>query len=245
MILKEMLGINKDEVISVVGAGGKTSFINYFTKAHRETNKVLLTTTTKIYRPDSSQYDNIKMTELDNKKSLMNNYKYIKNGVTVVGKFINEENKIIGLDFEEIELIKKQFDFTLIEADGSKKKKLKGWKNHEPVIHPKTHKTIGIVDITSVNMKINPKNIHNINEFIKIASVNKDSIVNIYHLKNMVLHKDGLFKNSLGKKILFINKVEKEKYEYLAKDLINLIKKESLDIEIYYGSILKEYYEVG
>ncbi|MDX5709315.1 putative selenium-dependent hydroxylase accessory protein YqeC, partial [Clostridioides difficile] len=49
--------IEKNEIITVVGAGGKTSFINYFANFYRDKLKVLLTTTTKIYVPND--YDNI------------------------------------------------------------------------------------------------------------------------------------------------------------------------------------------
>lgn len=245
MILKDIFSINNGEIISVVGAGGKTSFINYFIKNYRNTHKVLSTTTTKIYKPDFNQYDNIIMTEGNYNNKSIKNYNEVKTGVTVIGKFINSDNKIIGLDFSEIENIEDEFDFIFVESDGSRKKKLKGWKKHEPVIYKKTHKVVGIVDITSLDMEINEDNIHNLKEFIKIANAVESNKVNINHLKNMILNKDGLFKDSIGKKILFINKVENESYEDLAKKLINLIKEETNDIDIYYGSIIKEYCKVG
>ena len=131
------------EIITVVGAGGKTSFINYFTQIHRESLKVLFTTTTKIYVPKKNTYDILFMNDTDKKHISLKN-----SGVVVAGKYINQENKIIGLNFEEISNIEKYFDLILIEGDGSKKKSLKGWRENEPVIYPKSNKVIGIVDIT-------------------------------------------------------------------------------------------------
>lgn len=219
------------EIITVVGAGGKTSFINYFTQIHRESLKVLFTTTTKIYVPKKNTYDILFMNDTDKKHISLKN-----SGVVVAGKYINQENKIIGLNFEEISNIEKYFDLILIEGDGSKKKSLKGWRENEPVIYPKSNKVIGIVDITSYDMDINNDNIHNLSYFIKISEAKEDK-VNLIHLKNMILNENGLFKNAVGEKILFINKVENEQYKHLAKNLINLVKQENKNIKILYGSI--------
>lgn len=235
MVLYEMFKNYKNQIITVVGAGGKTSFINYFSKYYREKGKVLLTTTTKIYLPDKSIYDNIFMTKSNDVLHKMDS-----SGVTVAGKYINKDNKIIGLDFYEIDKIEEKFDFILIEGDGSKKKKLKGWKDNEPVVYLKTNTVIGIVDITSYDMNINEENIHNLKEFLKITNSQGDK-VNLIHLKNMILNKDGLFKNAIGKKFVFINKVESENYKEIAQKLVKLIKEDNSDISIFYGSIKENF----
>ena len=76
-------------------------------------------------------------------------------GIIVIGKFINKEKKIVGLDFDNLKHLTLKFDLILIEGDGSKKKNLKGWNDAEPVVYPKNTKTIGILDITSYGMDIN------------------------------------------------------------------------------------------
>lgn len=233
MILGEMLDIKKGQIVTVVGAGGKTSFINYFTRYYKDKFKVLLTTTTKIYAPTDERYKDIYL--IDNKNIL----EIHSNGIIVCGKYINEENKIIGLDFKELDLIIPKFDIIFIEGDGSKRKKLKGWNKLEPVVYENTTQTIGIVDITSLGMDINEENIHRLNEFKKLVSKSEGAI-NILDIKNVVLNPNGLFKNARGKKILFINKVENTYYETLSKKLISEIKKDNSEISIFYGSIKKK-----
>lgn len=224
-----------DKIITVVGAGGKTSFINYFAKYYRYRCRVLITTTTKIYLLNKNTYDNLFMTKYNIELPVINSF-----GITVAGRYINKENKIIGLDFYEINNIENNFELILIEGDGSKKKNLKGWKYYEPVVYPKTSKVIGIVDITAYGMDINDNNIHNLKEFLKITNSNKDK-VSLSHLKNIILHKDGLFKNAPKDKVLFINKVENKNYKNIAKELIKLIKYENSDISIFYGSIKENF----
>ncbi|MCC0627338.1 putative selenium-dependent hydroxylase accessory protein YqeC [Clostridioides sp. ES-S-0108-01] len=229
--------IEKNEIITVVGAGGKTSFINYFADFYRDKLKVLLTTTTKIYVP--SDYDNIIMT-IDG--TIIPS---ICHGITVCGSYINNENKVVGIDSYILDEIVDQFDLALIEGDGSKRKKLKGWNAKEPIVYHKTTKTIGILDITSFGMNINEENIHRVDIFKKIANLDTCSIssstVSLENLKNIVLNPNGLFKNYSGKRVLFINKVENEKYKNLAIKLIKNIKKYESGIEIFYGSIKQKF----
>ncbi|HFL3664532.1 TPA: selenium cofactor biosynthesis protein YqeC [Clostridioides difficile] len=230
--------IEKNEIITVVGAGGKTSFINYFTNFYRDKLKVLLTTTTKIYVPND--YDNIIIT-IDGTV-----IPSICHGITVCGSYINNENKLVSIDSSILDEIVDQFDLVLIEGDGSKRKKLKGWNAKEPVVYHKTTKTIGILDITSFGMNINEKNIHRVEIFKKIAnldtsSINSSSTVSIENLKNIVLNPNGLFKNYSGKRVLFINKVENEKYKNLAIKLIENIKEYESEIEIFYGSVKQKF----
>lgn len=237
-MLKKLLDIDKNDVITVVGAGGKTSLITYLTKQFSSDYKVLLTTTTKIYLPKSSDYNNVIMLE-EKSNTLINN-----KGITLCGKYIDKDKKVVGLKFNELDNILEKFDITFIEGDGSKRKKLKGWKEDEPLVHPKTTKNIGILDITAYQMDINEKNIHRLDKFLDICGECYDK-VSLENLKNVVLNKDGLFKNSVGQKILFINKVDNRYRETLALDLVNLIHEYDNSIKIIYGSLMRNYYMKG
>lgn len=232
--LIDLINISKNDIITVIGAGGKTSLINYIASECKNNMSVLLTTTTKIYVLDKDLYGEMYM--LDEISNIKDKIKNVKNDITVIGKHINKENKIIGLNFNDLDNLTLNFDLILIEGDGSKKKKLKGWNDTEPVIYKKTSKSIGVIDITSYNMDINDENIHRLHEF-KNLTMNDDKKVSLKTLENIVLNKNGLFEKAIGEKILFINKVENNYYEDLAIELIKSIKKVNCDINIIYGSI--------
>ncbi|WP_270505826.1 selenium cofactor biosynthesis protein YqeC [Paraclostridium sordellii] len=236
-MLEDLLEISLNDIITVVGAGGKTSLITYLSKRLSSNYKVLLTTTTKIYLPKSSDFNNMIML---NEKSDT----FIDKGITLCGKFINNENKVVGLSFNELDKLLEKFDISLIEGDGSKRKKLKGWKEDEPLVHPKTTKCIGVIDITSYNMYINETNIHRVDKFLEICG-EVNNKVSLENLKNIILNKNGLFKNSVGEKILFINKVENSYKEELTNKLIKMIKKEDNNMKVIYGSLIKDYYKKG
>lgn len=234
MILFDIIDINKDKIVTVVGAGGKTSLINYLAKYYKDNYKVLVTTTTKIYKPKYDFDYSVCMLEDDKTIEVP-----INNGIVVCGQYINKEEKIVGTNFKELDKITPKFDLCLIEGDGSKKKKLKGWRDDEPIVYTSTKKVIGVLDITSYNMDINEINIHRLDELKKITKINVNGSININNLRDIVLSEHGIFKNSIGEKVLFINKVENEYYESVVKILINSIKNKNKNINIIYGSIKK------
>lgn len=91
----------------------------------RKDYKVLVTTTTHIYIPDKSIYDEIIMLNdfpNENYHSILQNN---KNGVYVIGNHIVNNLKIKGLTFDMLDEIIHYFDIVIIEGDGSKEKVLK------------------------------------------------------------------------------------------------------------------------
>jgi probable selenium-dependent hydroxylase accessory protein YqeC len=57
MRLSKILGIKKHSLVSIVGSGGKTTFMYTLGKELRRDNRVLLSTTTKIFCPKSEEAD--------------------------------------------------------------------------------------------------------------------------------------------------------------------------------------------
>lgn len=247
MNLIDTFKINNKDIITIIGAGGKTSLMFSASSLLRNDYKVLVTTTTHIYIPDNNLYDKIIMLthfENENYNNILQNN---KNGVYVIGSHIVNNSKIKGLTFDMLDKITPYFDVVIIEGDGSKEKSLKGWNDNEPVIYPKTTKTIGIVDISSIGIDINEENIHRVDKFLEIINDYSNNKVNIEHLEKLILNENGLFKFYKGEKILFINKVENINNKTNALNLIKNIKcKSSSYINRYiYGSIFTNEYIKG
>lgn len=239
----DILGINKEKIISIVGAGGKTTLL--FTLANEVRNsKVLVTTTTKIYVPAQKDYDYIFIGSLDGL-----DYRYPCNtGINVLGSEVNFENKIVGISDKELSKIYSKYDYCFIEADGSKRKKLKGWNHNEPVVSDFTEITIGVLDVKSLAMKVEEENIHRLEKFIELTGAIKGEFVNSDHLISLIFNSNGLFKNSIGRRILFINKVETDQDVEAVNNLLEKIKRENLKSHlidsVIYGSLKNSNYEL-
>lgn len=245
MKLKDLLHINIGSMVSIVGAGGKSSLMYTLAEELRQDNKVLVTTTTKIYNPEREQYDYIK---LGNENFRISNQSLNK-GIYVYGSSVNEEGKLIGLSVETLLRQCPYFDYILIEADGSKGKQIKGWNDTEPVICSASKKTIGVISIEAIGQEVNEKNVHRVEKYIKLTNSKKNEIITIENIISLIFHPKGLFKNSKGEKIIFINKVESEEQMELARKLLyNIIitnEKYQLIDKVVMGSLKKKHYIVN
>ncbi len=223
--LAKIFGIQKNDVVSIVGAGGKTSLMyflgNYFPNS-------LMTTTTKLFVPES---ENLIIGDIPSDLE----------GSFVIAKSRNGD-KLYGFDPDELRRFYKQFSYTFIEADGAKMKNLKAWNETEPVIPKFSNKTIGVLDIKTVGGKTR-ETVHRIEEYKKITAIGKR--VSLVNLQDIVLHKNGMFKFSAFK-ILYINKVETQEDLLNAYQLVKLLLEDerfNLD-RIVLGSTFNAMFEV-
>jgi probable selenium-dependent hydroxylase accessory protein YqeC len=212
MKLYEILGIKKGNMTSIVGAGGKTTLMFLLANELKGKGKVLVTTTTKIYNPRE---------EVNDIAIGKEGYKFLQsindNGIYAYGKYINDEDKLIGEDVEILNGLTDSFDYILVEADGSKRKDLKAWNKNEPVISSLTSTTIGVLSLKTIDMEINNENIHRLKEFTILTNSKGGEKVNLDILIEVIFNKKGLFKEASGEKILFLNKVE-----YINEDTLML-----------------------
>ena len=219
MKLYKLLDLNLDKlnIISVVGGGGKTTSIKKLAKELSGIGKkVLITTSTGISIPNKDDYVHlfIKTIPLDYKPSsgtidyygeLIDNIKLKTKDISIVDEIINRNI----------------YDIVLIEADGSKGMPIKAPAAHEPVISELTTMTIGVIGLESLGMKVTEENVHRPEIFIKLTD---SQIVDIEAVINLVQSKNGTFKNSLGKKILLLNKADDDKRIKLAIEIRETLK---------------------
>lgn len=242
MRLSKLLNLNKGDLASIVGAGGKTSLMFTLAEELRRDYKILVTTTTKIFVPEKEQYDFMAIGEENFQGIGYSNNK----GIYVYGDSISQEGKIIGISTRILNTQLPCFDLVLAEADGSKGKPIKGWNKSEPVISHETTKTIGVLSIESIGKVINEKNVHRVDEFLNITNAVENGIISMENILSVIFNPNGLFRYSVGEKILFINKVETNEQKILVNELMHYIERrnntDSLLNKIIYGSIKNSSY---
>ncbi len=138
MNIRDALDLRDKGVISIIGAGGKTSLMYSLARELvARGKKVLTTTTTKIFipKPDESPAT---IVDIDSDKIVQNAIALLQeySHLTVASEYIEPQNKLRGLDPSVIKYIKKfnLFDFIIIEADGAAQRSLKSCASHEPVV---------------------------------------------------------------------------------------------------------------
>lgn len=234
MYLVDLIDTKKGDIISVVGSGGKTTFIYNLAKELIK-EKVLISTTTKMLCPTKDEVDYFFCLSKEEKIN-------IKNGRTFIAGEKIDDNKVCG-DILKIEDYISSFDYVLLESDGSKRKPLKGWNNTEPVIFNKTTKTIGIIPLHIIGEKITYENIHKIEKFNNICKTKIDDEITLEVLADIIMDSNGLFKDSIGEKILFLNRVEDEKSKEMAWKLLEILNRKNKDsLKIIGGSLKRKEY---
>lgn len=228
----EIFNIEKKNTIVITGAGGKTSLLFALAEELSQKGKVLVTTTTKIYKPEPEKYE---------KLIIKDSYFYGEGkNITVVAS-AEKDNKLVSLSYDEIEKIKKDYDYVLIEGDGAKEKLLKKWNDSEPCIPPFADKIIGIVNCDIFDMEISEKNIHRFHLLEKEFPQYINQKVNSSFLANYLKSAD-YFKGASDSapKYLFFNGIDGEgeidKFSF-ALDTVN--KMTERDYSIIMGSIKK------
>ena len=135
--LYDELGLKHGDVCTFIGGGGKTSLIFEIARSGRA--KTLVTTTTKMYVPECGFFE-------PGEKIIS------KNGFAVAARRFNDE-KIQGISDEERINAAKNFELTLIEADGSKRKPLKIPNDTEPVVPDDTSRIVCVAGMDALNKK--------------------------------------------------------------------------------------------
>lgn len=169
-------------LISVVGAGGKTTIIETLAREIAQMGyRVVITTTTHMGQPDKGFYDFTNMPELN------------PGDIICLGKAC-EENKIMIPEDLSFSVLRKRADVILVEADGSKRKPLKVPAEHEPVIPENTDMVIGVLGFQSVGRTIGEvaHRTEDVSAFLKKES---GEIVTVEDLKKISFHEKGILKH--------------------------------------------------
>ena len=148
--LWDALDLDAHSVISLVGAGGKTSTMFRLAEECASRGKcVIVTTSTHIFCPENYPVRIIqKAEELEKEEIRASGGTYPI--LVAAGGIDQKKNKLSGLSEAEIGRLKNYCDVLLIEADGSRQTPLKIPAGHEPVIVDETEVVIGCVGLSCI-----------------------------------------------------------------------------------------------
>ncbi len=213
--MADTLGIKRGSVVSVVGCGGKTTLIRRLAQILSTHMRVGVAATTKMYIPEKGTYRDI----------FVRNHRECTEPVTENGIYYFADEiipgKIHGFSAYMAAQAKSTMDVLLIEADGSRRRPLKGWAAYEPVIIDDTTLTIGVVTLKELGNQATEKNVHRMLEFERLTGAAEGDIVQAHHISAMVNAPGGMFKGSSSKKVLLVNQIESEDDYKNAVDFIN------------------------
>jgi len=193
--------IIKGDVISFVGAGGKTSLITALALSLRKRFSIAITTTTHMYPVNDEQFQN-HMFNNDNSSAALNNL--IKNNrIPVFFSSIDSEGKGLPPTIKDIQTISSLFDIVLIEADGARGKSLKIPRAHEPVVPDFSKKVFLVIGLDILEKKISDNLVFH-PELFNDKGLNSKIIITWQALRNILYSPDSYLDKLKGKDIFLV-----------------------------------------
>ena len=207
------LKLGRKGVISLVGAGGKTSLMFKLAKELSATGQpVLTTTTTKILRPTEKQSKNVILSGspeiiLEKAESILVHSSHVS-----AAKGISPQNKLIGLPPETIQSLwdAHLFRWIIIEADGAARRPLKAPASHEPVIPHCTHCVVGVLGLSALGKRLDKSSVFRPDLVAKISGLKYGAGIGKDTLCSLLTHRHGIFKGApaAAQKIAFLNQAD-------------------------------------
>jgi probable selenium-dependent hydroxylase accessory protein YqeC len=215
--LRHSLQLSKGGVISLVGAGGKTSLMFRLARElSGQGDAVLSTTTTKIYTPGRTQSSVVMVSESAGElareagKILRH-----KPHITAGSRRIAFQNKLKGFAPEIIDAIRQSgtFRWIVVEADGAAGKSIKAPAGHEPVIAQSTKWVIGIVGLGAVGKPLTEKWAFRPQLVSKITGLAPGEPITEAAVAEVLTNANGIMKGypAQAQRVAFLNQAESQK----------------------------------
>lgn len=211
--LIEALGVQAKEVISLVGAGGKTTLMFRLAKELVLSGKsVVTTTTTKIFEPTVKETNFLFIDPEEEKiKDFVRTHLDQYHHITVAQGRI-QSRKLRGISPN---LVKELWslpgvDTVIVEADGAAGRTIKAPREGEPVIPSNTTLVIAILGVDGVEMELNEENVFQPEKISKLTGISVGQRITDEGMAILMTHPEGLFKGtpSSSRVVAFLNKVD-------------------------------------
>jgi probable selenium-dependent hydroxylase accessory protein YqeC len=212
---KLIQAFNLDErgIISIVGAGGKTTLMFALGSAlHARGRRVICTTTTKIFEPTEDDTPCVIVDRSAPKLlSALRDALDTHGHITVASERF-ESGKIGGTASDLIEAMSRDLDVDhiLVEADGARRLPIKAPGSDEPVVPPVTRLFVPVVGIDAAGVPLDNTHAFRPADISRLTNVSLGTRLTTAAIARLLVHPGGLLKGAPVDSAIVpvINKVE-------------------------------------
>jgi probable selenium-dependent hydroxylase accessory protein YqeC len=217
-MLIEALGLQHSHLISLCGAGGKTTLMFCLAREFVAAGeRVLVTTTTKIARDEVHGWPSFAAatTEqvLEHARILLPDSGRERSGAVIAYSSIGGDGfRLVGLAPELVDELAAtgHFDRILVEADGSARKPLKAPAAHEPVIPSATEALVIVAGVNGLGLPLKEDNLFRAEIWSRLSGLALGSPISADSLARSVAHPDGLARGCPvhARRTMFLNQAD-------------------------------------
>ncbi len=197
-MLSPLLSLPPRPLISIAGAGGKTTTM--YTLAHElaeQGERVIVTTTTNIFFPKAGETDAFILatetsTLLNTIKALSERYRRI-----TVAAGVTPAGKLTGLQPDQPYelLVKSGVDAVIVEADGARHRMIKAPAEHEPAIPGQTNVALLMLSAAAINQPLSSEIAHRPERIAALLGIQQGDILTPARIAQLMTSKQGGLKN--------------------------------------------------
>jgi len=215
MRLQEALAVNRGDIVSFVGAGGKTTAM--YRLAHELANlgwRVVTTTTTMI-RPPSPEQSEETILEANSTRLLQKVKRALESHhhITVATRQRRDEKgKLVGLQPELVGKLASlpSIEALIVEADGARGRSLKAPAAYEPPVPPATTILVPMMAIDALGQPLDERIAHRPELIARLTRTSLGDLITPEVAAQVIAHPEGGLKNAppSARVIPLINKVD-------------------------------------
>lgn len=213
-------------VVSIVGAGGKTTVL--FELGEHLANRgpdILLTTTTNIFDPRGDpgrRFDQVLLEadlaepfeepgEIPACRDHGPSPKRRGRLIVLGSREVPATGKLQGIHPSWMARLSRDWAYVLAEADGAKRRSIKAPGDHEPVVPPSTGAVIGVVGLDCLGRPMDGATVHRPERFQAVTGCPMGAPIRPPHIAALARAPEGLFKGAPpgSRRILLLNKADR------------------------------------
>ncbi len=197
-LLSSLIDLPARPLISIVGAGGKTTTMyTLATELAEQGKRVITTTTTNIFFPRQGETDTLIIAAGTPQLFKMINTAWKKQYRITVAAAAISADKLAGLQPDQpYELLKKSgADAVIVEADGARHHMIKAPAEHEPVVPPQTNMALLMMSAEAINQPLSSEIAHRPEQIAKVAGIYQGDILTPAVIARLMMSEQGGMKN--------------------------------------------------
>lgn len=247
--LSDLLPLPSKPLISIVGAGGKTTTMyTLAAELAAQGKKVITTTTTNIYIPQANETDTlIIVTETPTLLDMVHGAWKQHQRVTVASK-VMENGKLAGVSLEQpFELLQNGgADVVIVEADGARHKMIKAPAVHEPVVPSQTNMALIVMSAEALNHPLRAEIAHRPEHIAALLDISVGDTLTPALLARLLTHEQGGLKHIPRQAViqLLVTHVSSSKHEFI-RELASLVRRSPHLSGVYGSSSPGEWFSIS
>src|SRR5437588_3256703 len=197
-LLFNLIDLPSKPLISIVGAGGKTTTMYTLAgELAQQGKRVISSTTTQIFLPKSHETDTLIISP--DIQTLLNALQssWKRHQRITVASARNERGKLLGFPPDQYILLLEQnvADAVILEGDGARHLMIKAPAEHEPVVPPETNIALLLMSADAINQPLNGEIAHRTERVAEVAGINQGDVLTSAVIARLMTSERGGLKN--------------------------------------------------